>query len=50
MIQFMTEIDKNNWRLKNIKIINDKKPLNLNSNYKLTFEKDSIYLFPEYSD
>ena len=49
-LTYCSEIDKNNWRLLNIKIINDKKPLNLNSNYKLTFEKDSIYLFPEYSD
>jgi hypothetical protein len=39
--------DKNNWRLLNIEIQKDKKPLKLNSNYKLVFEKDSIFLFPE---
>ena len=49
-LTYCSEINKNNWRLLNIKIINDKKPLNLNSNYKLIFEKDSIYLFPEYSE
>jgi len=39
--------DKNNWRLLNIEIQKDEKPLKLNSNYKLVFEKDSIFLFPE---
>ena len=42
--------DKNNWRLLNIEIQKDEKPLKLNSNYRLVFEKNSIYLFPEDSE
>jgi hypothetical protein len=49
-LTYCSVIDKNNWRLLNIEIKKDEKPLKLNSNYKLVFEKDSIFLFPQDSE
>ena len=49
-LTYCSIIDKNNWRLLNIEIQKDDKPVKLNSNYNLVFEKDSIFLFPEDSE
>lgn len=43
-------IGQNDWKLKNIEIQKDKEPLKLNSNYKLIYDKDSIFLIPENSE
>ena len=50
ILTYCSIIDKNNWRLLNIEFQKDDKPVKLNSNYNLVFEKDSIFLFPEDSD
>lgn len=36
-----------NWELLNIKIRNNQESISLNSNYKIIFEKDSLYLIPQ---
>ena len=49
-LTYCSDIDKNNWRLFNIEFKKDKKPLRLNSHYKIIMDKNSVFLFPQESE